>query len=254
MFERFRLTKKNKVLFLTGAGASQESNIPTFRDSNGLWRNYDPKLLACASALYNDPLTVNQFYNERRKLLSTVEPNYFHYFITIMQEKYGLDRIGIITTNVDDLHERAGNQDVLHLHGHLTEIIREKNNIKKVFNIGYNAVNNEDIINYNVRPNVVMFEEGAYFKNDKQYNAYNDMDKIISSLKKNDIVFVVGCSNSVVNFPLEVYENTIGVKLFTINPNFTEKDSYVSEYKNIKMTACNAVPYIEDLIMENING
>ena len=107
--DRFILNNKvSRVLFCTGAGASAESGIPTFRDSNGLWKMYDPKYLASAEALNIDPEAVNLFYNERREKLGTVEPNYFHYFVTIMQEKYGEDRVGVITTNVDDLHERAG--------------------------------------------------------------------------------------------------------------------------------------------------
>lgn len=253
MLDRFKINPKTRVLFCTGAGASQESNIPTFRDSRGLWKTYDPRFLASASALNLDPVAVNNFYNERRALLSNVEPNYFHYFITLMQEKYGSDRVGVITTNVDDLHERAKTEDVLHLHGSLKEIVKEKNGLKKVFNIGYKPVSYEEIISEKARPNVVMFEEGAYLKNDKVYNAYKDMDKIFSSLRKSDIVFVVGCSSVVVNFPFELDQSLTGCKVYTVNPNYTEHDIYKKEYKNINMKACASVPYIEDIIMENMN-
>ena len=99
--ERLILNNKvPRVIFCTGAGASQESGIPTFRDSNGLWNMYNPKYLASNEALRIDPVTVNKFYDSRRELLKTVEPNYFHYFISLMQDKYGEDRVGVITTNV----------------------------------------------------------------------------------------------------------------------------------------------------------
>lgn len=253
MLDRFKINPKKRVLFCTGAGASQESNIPTFRDSGGLWKTYDPKFLATASALDLDPISVNEFYNDRRSLLSTVEPNYFHYFITLMQDKYGSDRVGLITTNVDDLHERANTEDVLHLHGSLKEIVKYENGNKKVFNIGYRHVSHEEILCQKARPNVVMFGEGAYIKNDKVYNAYKDMDKIFSSLRKDDIVFIVGCSSVVVDFPYELDQAGNGCKVYTVNPNYTDKDIYKKEYQNIKMKACDSVPYIEDLIMENMN-
>lgn len=237
--------KKPRVIFCTGAGASAESGIPTFRDSNGLWKNYDPKYLASCSALDIDPVAVNDFYDSRRKLLGQVEPNYFHYFISLMQEKYGEDRVGVITTNVDDLHERANNRNIIRLHGSLTEILKNG----KVLNIGYNSSNIYDIKKDQIRPNVVMFGEGGYFKNDKIYNAYKDADKVLQSLNEKDLVFIVGCSNLIVNFPLECYEYTDKSKVFIVNPN-ENGESFINNETLIKKKACDAVPDIEDLIAE----
>lgn len=243
--ERLSLNNKiGRVIFCTGAGASAESGIPTFRDNNGLWNNYDPKYLASNTALDIDPVAVNDFYDNRRILLGKKEPNYFHYFISLMQEKYGSDRVGVITTNVDDFHERAETRNIIRLHGSLKEVVKNK----KVLNVGYKAVNyklGEDL----VRPNVVMFGEGGYYKNDKMYNAYEDGEKLLKSLNNNDVVFIVGCSNFIVNFPLECNEYTNGAKVFIVNPNEDGK-SCINKEVIIKKTACDAVPEIEDIIIE----
>lgn len=243
--ERLILNNKvPRVVFCTGAGASQESGIPTFRDSNGLWNMYNPKYLASNEALRIDPVTVNKFYDSRRELLKMVEPNYFHYFISLMQDKYGEDRVGVITTNVDDLHERANTTNIIRLHGSLKEIVKNG----KVLNIGYNPAE-YDIEKDIVRPNVVMFGEGGYFRNDKMYNAYKDSEKLLSSLNSNDLVFIVGCSNSIVHFPHECYLYTNNAKIFVVNPNEDEK-SFIYKEKLIKKSACDAVPEMEDLIAD----
>lgn len=245
--ERLILNNKvGRIIFCTGAGASEASGIPTFRDSNGLWKNYDPKYLASNGVLDIDPVAVNAFYDSRRALLEEVEPNYFHYFISLMQDKYGEDRVGIITTNVDDLHERAESKNIIRLHGSLKEVVRNG----KVINMGYKPVNyklGEDL----VRPNVVMFGEGAYYKDDKIYNAYKDADKLLKSLNEKDIVFIVGCSNLIVHFPYECEQYTNGTKVVLVNPN-ENGESFINNESLIKKKACDAVPDIEDMIMKHL--
>ncbi len=105
-----------RIVILTGAGISAESGISTFRDSNGLWRNYRIEEVASPVAWERDPELVLEFYNIRRKQLFEVEPNEGHKALVKLEEKYDVQ---IITQNVDDLHERAGSKNVLHLHGEL---------------------------------------------------------------------------------------------------------------------------------------
>jgi NAD-dependent deacetylase len=105
-----------KIIVLTGAGISAESGIRTFRDSNGLWEEYRIEDVATFDAWQRNPELVQEFYNQRRKQLLEVEPNAAHYALTKLESKYDVQ---IITQNVDDLHERAGSSNVLHLHGEL---------------------------------------------------------------------------------------------------------------------------------------
>lgn len=105
-----------KIAVLSGAGMSAESGIKTFRDSGGLWEEYSIYEVATPEAWARNPEMVQRFYNERRKQLLETEPNAGHFAIAELQEKYDVQ---VITQNVDDLHERAGSQKVLHLHGEL---------------------------------------------------------------------------------------------------------------------------------------
>jgi NAD-dependent deacetylase len=104
------------IVVLTGAGISSESGCNTFRDNNGLWRRYRVEEVASPIAWQNDPALVMEFYNERRKKLFEVEPNAGHIALVELEKKFNVQ---IITQNVDDLHERAGSSNVLHLHGEL---------------------------------------------------------------------------------------------------------------------------------------
>ena len=108
---------KNIVVF-TGAGISAESGLGTFRDSNGLWDNYKIEEVATPQAFKDNPALVLEFYNIRRRQLLKSSPNIAHSALNKLEEKYNLN---VITQNIDDLHERSGTKNVLHLHGKLTE-------------------------------------------------------------------------------------------------------------------------------------
>lgn len=105
-----------KIVVLTGAGVSAESGIRTFRDSDGLWEEHRVEDVATFDAWLRNPSLVQEFYNQRRKQLYEVEPNAAHYALVDLEKKF---EVHIITQNVDDLHERAGSANVLHLHGEL---------------------------------------------------------------------------------------------------------------------------------------
>ncbi len=106
----------DQVVVLTGAGMSADSGLKTFRDSDGLWEGYDIRDVATFQAWQDDKETVLDFYNKRRKQAFEAEPNAGHKAIAKLEESY---EVTIITQNVDSLHERAGSENVVHLHGEL---------------------------------------------------------------------------------------------------------------------------------------
>ena len=113
---------KNIVVF-TGAGTSAESGLGTFRDSGGLWEKYDVYEIATPEAWRTNPNRVQEFYNERRKQVLAAKPNAAHIAVAKLEEQYD---VTVITQNVDDLHERAGSSNVVHLHG---EIIKSQSSL-----------------------------------------------------------------------------------------------------------------------------
>ena len=108
-----------KLVVLTGAGMSAESGISIFRGGGGLWDKYPVEQVATPEGYAANPALVTEFYNERRKQLLTVEPNRGHELLAEMEKFF---QVTVITQNVDNLHERAGSSDVIHLHGELTKV------------------------------------------------------------------------------------------------------------------------------------
>lgn len=107
------------VVVLTGAGMSAESGLKTFRDANGLWEGHDVMEVATAEGFSKNPELVLEFYNQRRKQLLQVNPNSAHHALSALEKTH---KVTIITQNVDDLHERAGSKNILHLHGELLKV------------------------------------------------------------------------------------------------------------------------------------
>ena len=121
MFESVtnKLSNAKKVVFVTGAGVSQESGIPTFRGKDGLWRNYDAMKLATIDAFYDNPKLVWEWYNERRRNIFSAEPNLGHKAIVELEK---FVKVVVLTQNIDGLHQRAGSTEVLELHGSIIKI------------------------------------------------------------------------------------------------------------------------------------
>jgi NAD-dependent deacetylase len=109
---------KKKIVVFTGAGISAESGLKTFRDSGGLWEEYNVMDVATPEAWSKDPVLVLDFYNKRRKQVLEAQPNDAHYALVQLEKKYDVE---IITQNIDNLHERAGSKKVLHLHGEIVK-------------------------------------------------------------------------------------------------------------------------------------
>ena len=110
---------RKQLVVLTGAGISVESGLPTFREADGLWKQYDWRKLCTAQGWTESPAEVLDFYNMRRRMLLEVQPNHAHLLLAELEKYYA---VSIITQNVDNLHEQAGSTHVLHLHGELTKV------------------------------------------------------------------------------------------------------------------------------------
>jgi NAD-dependent deacetylase len=147
---------KKKLVVLTGAGISAESGIKTFRDSDGLWEGHNVMDVATPEGWYKNPALVLDFYNQRRQQLKEVQPNLGHLILAELENHFD---VYIITQNVDDLHERAGSTNVIHLHGELLKVRSSKNENYILdwhddLNIGDN-----DEHGHQLRPHIVWFGE-----------------------------------------------------------------------------------------------
>lgn len=170
-----------KVVVLTGAGISAESGCNTFRDSNGLWRNYKIEEVASPEAWERNPQLVLDFYNERRKKLFEAKPNAAHLALVELEKQFDVE---IITQNVDDLHERAGSGKVLHLHGELKKA-RSTGDPNLIYELNHWELKWGDTCEkgYQLRPHIVWFGEPVPM-----------IEKATEIVAKADIFLVIGTS------------------------------------------------------------
>jgi NAD-dependent deacetylase len=199
-----------KIVVLSGAGMSQESGIPTYRDMGGLWQKYDFMELASPEGWKKNPELVLDFYNERRKHLLSCEPNPGHLLLAELQHEFN---VHIVTQNVDDLHERAGSNKVLHLHGELRKA-ESTADPSYVVNIegAYLYMGDTCPLGAQLRPNVVWFGE--------MVTAINEAVKIVSSA---DILLVIGTSLNVYPAASLIHYVPQNCKKFLIDPNMDSK-------------------------------
>jgi NAD-dependent deacetylase len=173
-----------RVVVLTGAGISRESGLQTFRDGDGLWNNYRIEDVATYEAWEANRALVIDFYNQRRKQLLEVHPNAAHFALKELEEKYDVQ---IITQNVDDLHERAGSTNILHLHGELRKV-RSTVNPKTVYELEGWELKEGDLCTEGgqLRPHIVWFGEPVPL-----------FDEAVRITKTADILIVIGTSLNV---------------------------------------------------------
>ena len=149
-------SKLRKIAVLTGAGISAESGIQTFRDADGLWEGHDVMEVASPQGWQKDQDLVLDFYNKRRAQLHTVQPNAAHKALVMLEENH---EVVIITQNVDDLHERAGSSNIIHLHGELIKA-RSVNNRSLITTIEGDIVTGDLATDgHQLRPHIVWFGE-----------------------------------------------------------------------------------------------
>ncbi|MGX7668614.1 SIR2 family NAD-dependent protein deacylase [Flavobacterium pedocola] len=171
---------KKKIVILSGAGMSAESGIKTFRDSDGLWEGHDIMEVASPIGWANNPKVVLDFYNARRAQLLEVKPNKGHQLVAELEKDYD---VSVITQNVDDLHERAGSTNVLHLHGELFKVRSTKFHDmiyewKKDLNLG-----DVDYEGNQLRPHIVWFGEEV-----------PAIDPAIEIIEDADVLIIIGTS------------------------------------------------------------
>lgn len=215
------LSEAERVTFLTGAGVSKESGIPTFRDAQtGMWANYNPQELATPEGFRNDPKLVWQWYDYRRKLLGDAEPNPGHRAIVELESL--VPKVTVVTQNIDGLHQKAGSSDVVELHG----------SIKKFycFDGGHDA---HDVpfdleepplckCGSMIRPGVVWFGEAL---------PPHAMSRGLKECAESEVVFVAGTSALVqpaASLPYAAHRR--GAKLIEVNPDETPITDIVDEF------------------------
>ena len=236
MFESISDQIKNykKIVFVTGAGISQESGIPTFRGKDGLWRNYDPMKLATIDAFYENPKLVWEWYNERRNNIFQAQPNPGHNAIAEL-EKYA--QVMVLTQNIDGLHKKAGSSNILELHGSIVKI--------KCSVCDYNEEILTEISNFPpickcgniLRPDVVWF--GEPLPQDVWQNA-------IKFASQCDLMVIVGTSLAVSPAnTLPLYAKQNNATLIEINPEKTEMSEEMDE--NIRNTSVETLPKLVSL-------
>ena len=205
------MEKKKKIAVLTGAGVSAESGISTFRDSGGLWEKYPVEQVATPEGYAANPKLVIDFYNDRRKQLLEVEPNLGHKILAELEKDFD---ITVVTQNVDNLHERAGSTNVIHLHGELTKVTssREPNNPKYIKELAPEnfEVKIGDLADdgSQLRPFIVWFGESVPM-----------IETAIDYVEKADIFVIIGTSMNV--YPAAGLLNYVNpsVPVYLIDPN-----------------------------------
>ncbi|GET20645.1 SIR2 family NAD-dependent protein deacylase [Prolixibacter denitrificans] len=195
-----------RLVVLSGAGISAESGLKTFRDMDGLWEQYDVTEVASPEAWQRNPELVLRFYNERRKQLFECEPNAGHIGLAQLQDDYD---VRIITQNVDDLHERAGSRNVLHLHGELKKA-RSTVDESLVYDLDNWELKPGDCCEKGsqLRPHVVWFGEPV--------TAIPDAVALVESA---DIMVVIGTSLNVYPAAGLLNYTRENVPVFLIDPN-----------------------------------
>lgn len=215
------MTDRKKILVFSGAGVSKESGIDTFRDSKeSLWNNFKIEDVATPNAWRKDKELVLNFYNERRKQLKDVQPNKAHELLAKLEDNFD---VTIATQNVDDLHEKAGSTNVIHLHGELTKV-RSTLDSKLVYdwtedlNLGDKCEKGSQM-----RPHIVWFGEGLNEDN---------VNNAVSAAKECDICIVIGTSMAVSpanEIPFLTKYNTL---IYYVDPG--DRDFYVPEFRELE--------------------
>jgi len=214
---------KKKIVVLSGAGVSAESGISTFRDSDGLWENYDVMEVASIEGWYQNPELVVDFYNQRRKQLANVKPNEAHKIIAKLEEYY---EVTVVTQNVDDLHERAGSTQIIHLHGELTKVCSNDRK-KHVKDIGYEIFHFGDLAldGQLLRPFIVWFGEDVPL-----------IHKAAEIVEQADIIIIIGTSLNVYPAAGLLYSARRDAQIYVVDPNEVQPISRMVHFVNEKAT------------------
>lgn len=226
------------IVILTGAGISAESGIPTFRASDGLWENHRVEEVATPAGFKKNPELVHRFYNERRATMHTVQPNEGHKALARLEQGWRDGGFLIVTQNIDDLHERGGATQVMHIHG-------EINKIKCVSCVHEETTTADTTVDtacpkctLPMRPDVVWFGEMPYY-----------LDVIEPILDRTDVFISIGTSGQVM--PASLFATAVRManpdaEIIEINPNPTGESTF---NRVIAEPASTALPKLVDELL-----
>lgn len=221
------------ITFYTGAGISEESGIPTFRgNKDSLWSKYDVDIVASTYGLKHHLQDVLDFHNTARNLIDKCEPNYCHKTIAELEKQHN---ITVITTNIDNLHERAGSTNVIHLHGNIHQICDINKDDPYYSNKDVNIGDLHPITQQQLRHNTVLF--GELLSTDC-YSLYNDI------VDKSDMLVIIGTSLSVYPSSEIIHYNNNIIYIDPIEPISKYKD----KWNIIRKTACKGINDVLELI------
>lgn len=223
------MDKQLKITVFSGAGMSAESGIKTFRDSGGLWENYKIEEVATPQAWKKNPDLVTTFYNERRKSIIQAKPNNAHLGVCELEE---LGNVSVITQNIDDLHERAGSSNVLHLHGNIRLAKSSGPNQEKAYYpIDGWKLDRSSVCpdGYRLRPHVVWFGEDV-----------PSYESAATQLHNTDVLIVIGTSLQVFPAAGLIKFATNAQKKFIIDPNADGLD-VPSDFIKLNATASEGI-------------
>ena len=219
-----------RVVVISGAGISVESGLKTFRGHDGLWRGYRPEEVACPEAWRRDPGLVLDFYNERRRAVREAQPNAAHLALVDLEKRY---EVRIVTQNVDDLHERAGSSNVLHLHGEILKA-RSTTDPTLVQHLGDRDIQLGDLCEHGsqLRPHIVWFGE-----------IVRAMDEAGNLVTAADVLVVVGTSLVVYPAAGLVFGAPAHARRIVVNPEIPDAVAG-QDFECHAASASQAVPRI----------
>lgn len=197
----------NRIAVLTGAGMSADSGVKTFRDHGGLWEGHDVMQVATPEGWAADRKLVLNFYNARRRQLHTVEPNVGHEALALLEQKFHVD---VITQNVDNLHERAGSQNIIHLHGELMKA-RSTKDPRLVYDWTGDITEQDTCeLGAQLRPHIVWFGEDVPL-----------IPQAAAKVNAADIAIIIGTSMQVYPAASLIGYAPLGCKVFYVDPKPT---------------------------------
>ena len=230
----------HNIVILTGAGISAESGLATFRASNGLWNNHPVDEVATIEAFQRNPAYVHDFYNELKPIVNAAKPNAAHLAITTLQQKYPA-KISVVTQNVDTLHEKAGNQNIYHIHGQINQAVclNCSHVIETFADVDTETTCPNCQICGMMKPNIVFFGENLLY-----------MDKVDDLLHECDLFLSVGTSGVV--FPAASFvqiAKMCGAETYEFNLEPTSNNYYFDHH--IYGKAGETLPrFVKDLLAE----
>lgn len=232
-----------QIVVLTGAGVSQESGVATFRDSNGLWENHRIQDVATPEAYLRNPQLVQDFYNARRRQVVTVHPNKAHQALVHLEQQWKGEFL-LVTQNVDDLHDRAGSKNLIHMHGEILKVRCTK--CRHIWHHANDVAIDMSCISCDakgsVRPHIVWFGEMPL-----------EMDHIDQALSGCDLFIAVGTSGEV--YPAAGFmqqARMAGAQTLELNLQSTGRSSHF--HQGIYGPAGTVVPEVVHALLQNMES